>query len=99
MKRLTSLLIVVVGACVGAPAFMAQRLWLEPADITKPLGATWPTYSGDYTGKRFSSLNEVNTSNIKSLTLAWTARVTAGTGRRFEPGPLARPRPDTGISQ
>ena len=79
MKSLTPLLIGLLVVIVGTPpSFIAQRLWLDPAEITKPLGATWPTYSGDYTGKRFSSLNEVNTSNIRSLTLAWTARVTAG---------------------
>ena len=71
--------IVALALVAAAPApFVAQRLWLDPADLRKPLGATWPTYSGDYTGKRFSSLTEVNVSNIKSLTLAWTARVTAG---------------------
>ncbi len=79
MIRLTSLLIGLFAVIVATPTtFIAQRLWLDPAEITKPLGATWPTYSGDYTGKRFSALNEVNTSNIRSLTLAWTARVTAG---------------------
>jgi alcohol dehydrogenase (cytochrome c) len=71
-------LVIAGGAAAAAP--VAQRLWLDPAEIARSLGATWPTYSGDYTGKRFSSLTEVNTSNVKSLALAWTARVTAGTG-------------------
>ena len=81
MNRSTRPLTVLAAAIVAMPLWMAaQRLWLDPAELTRPLGATWPTYSGDYTGKRFSSLTQVNTTNVKSLALAWTARVTAGPG-------------------
>ena len=38
----------------------------------------WPTYSGDYSGKRYSTLTQVNQSNVKNLTLAWTMRITPG---------------------
>ncbi len=53
---------------------------LDPALLTKPLADSWPTYSGDYSGKRYSSLKQVNQSNVKNLTLAWATRVTAGAG-------------------
>jgi alcohol dehydrogenase (cytochrome c) len=53
---------------------------LDPASILKPLGEMWPTYSGDYTGRRYSSLTYVNQNTVKSLTLAWTVRLTGGTG-------------------
>jgi alcohol dehydrogenase (cytochrome c) len=35
---------------------------LDPAVLTKPLGTTdaWPTYSGDYSGKRYSALKQIN---------------------------------------
>src|SRR5258708_3070708 len=51
---------------------------LDPAVLTKPLGDSWPTYSGDYSGKRYSALTQVNQSNVRNLTLAWVSRVTAG---------------------
>lgn len=53
---------------------------LDPASLLKPLGDSWPTYSGDYSGKRYSSLTQINQSNVKNLTLAWTARFTGGPG-------------------
>jgi alcohol dehydrogenase (cytochrome c) len=53
---------------------------LDPASLLKPLGESWPTYSGDYTGRRYSSLTQINQATVKNLTLAWTARVTAGGG-------------------
>jgi alcohol dehydrogenase (cytochrome c) len=33
---------------------------LDPAALLKPLGDSWPTYSGDYTGRRYSSLTQIN---------------------------------------
>lgn len=53
---------------------------LDPAAIRKPLSDSWPVYSGDYTGQRFSALKQVDRSSVKNLTLAWVARLTAGTG-------------------
>src|SRR5271166_1563752 len=51
---------------------------LDPALLTKPLGDSWPTYSGDYSGKRYSALTQINQSNLRNLTLAWVNRVTPG---------------------
>src|SRR5438045_3857994 len=64
-----------------APAIlMGQGGGVTPAELLKPLKDSWPTYNGDYSGKRYSALNQVNQSNVKHLTLAWTARVTSGAG-------------------
>src|SRR5947208_1929715 len=54
---------------------------LDPARILKPLAEDWPTYSGDYSGKRYSKLTQINQSNVKNLALAWTARFTNGGGQ------------------
>ena len=53
---------------------------LDPSDILKPLGDEWPTYAGDYTAKRYSSLKRIDPSNVKQLSLAWVTRFTAGSG-------------------
>ena len=47
----------------------AQGKGLDPADLLKPLADSWPTYSGDYSGKRYSSLKQINQTNVKNLTL------------------------------
>src|SRR6185295_12338956 len=44
----------------------------------KPLANDWPTYSGDYSGRRYSALTEVNQANVKNLTLAWVSHLTGG---------------------
>jgi len=40
----------------------------------------WPTYSGGYTGQRYSKLKQITTANGKGLSLAWTTRMVAGPG-------------------
>jgi alcohol dehydrogenase (cytochrome c) len=51
---------------------------LDPESLKKPLADSWPTYSGDYTGRRYSALTQVNQTTVKNLTLAWTTRVSPG---------------------
>src|SRR5438309_10062329 len=58
----------------------AQSQGLDPSAILKPLSDSWLTYSGDYSGKRYSLLTQINQSNVKHLSLAWVAKVTAGPG-------------------
>src|SRR5579871_973262 len=55
---------------------------LDPATLTRPLSDSWPTYSGDYTGRRYSVLTQITQATVKNLSLAWVSRVTAGAGGR-----------------
>jgi len=65
--RIAILLFLTLG--LGAPFAIAQGL--DPTALLKPATNTWPTYNGDYSGRRFSTLDQINATNIKSLTLAW----------------------------
>src|ERR1700728_974476 len=57
---------------------IGQVSGVTPDDLLKPLKDSWPTYNGDYTGKRYSALTQVNRSNVKDLTLGWMTQLTAG---------------------
>jgi len=52
---------------------------LDPAALLRPPTDTWPTYNGDYSGRRFSPLKQINTENAGSLTLAWVYPAHNGT--------------------
>ena len=68
-----------IAAIVFASASLSgQQTGLDPSRILKPLSEEWPSYSGDYTGRRYSGLRQINQSNVKNLTLAWTVRLNAG---------------------
>ncbi len=59
---------------------------LDPAQILNPPKDAWLTYGGDYSGRRFSALAQINQTNVKNLALAWTTRVAVGTE-----GPVGTP--------
>ena len=85
MRRTTRLLIAIC-ACVGpwavGPAGQTpapgQGAGVDAAMLLKPLGDNWPSYSGDYSGKRYSSLTQVNQGNVKNLQLVWSTRIQPG---------------------
>jgi alcohol dehydrogenase (cytochrome c) len=66
--------------CAAPWLLSGQGRGVAPAELLKPLKDSWPTYNGDYSGKRYSALAQVNRSNVKHLTLAWYARVVPGAG-------------------
>src|ERR1700733_11308902 len=47
------------------------------AQVTPPVDS-WPTYNGDYSGRRFSQLKQINQLNVKGMTLAWIYHPSAG---------------------
>ncbi len=45
---------------------------VRPADLlVTPSGANWPSYNGDYTGRRYSSLNQITPENVHQLQAQW----------------------------
>src|SRR5581483_2141550 len=64
----------------GTPDPNAGTGGLDPADIWKPLTDEWRSYSGDLSGKRYSSLKLVNATTVKNLSLKWLTSLTTGCG-------------------
>jgi alcohol dehydrogenase (cytochrome c) len=74
MKRAIRILLggVAATALSGASfAASAPTTGLTPAEILKPEPGSWPTYSGDYSGQRFSPLAQIDRSNVRNLKLAF----------------------------
>jgi len=44
---------------------------LDPPSLSKPSADSWPTYHGDYSGRRHSALTQVAPDNVGRLALAW----------------------------
>jgi len=81
----------IVGALILSPAPVVAA----ESPLSAPLEDSWSTYSGDYSGRRFSALTQINTSNVKNMTLAWTARLSGGPDTGSNRGPLDPPGPPT----
>src|SRR5581483_3815513 len=39
--------------------------------LAQPVGADWTSYNGDYTGRRYSNLQQINPGNVSQLRAAW----------------------------
>ena len=45
---------------------------VRPAELlTSPPGGNWLSYNGDFTGRRFSSLSQINLTNVSQLRAQW----------------------------
>jgi alcohol dehydrogenase (cytochrome c) len=76
MRRLT-LAMAVALAAVAVVALRAQApAGVDPTTFVRPPTTSWPTYNGDYSGRRFSPLTQITAANVKALSLAWSARLT-----------------------
>ncbi len=66
---------------LATPGLLPAQGGLDPADMLKPLSDQWTSYSGDYSGKRYSLLKQINTNTVKNLSLAWLQTgITTGCG-------------------
>src|SRR5438128_3225274 len=78
--RIATIVMVLSLATVPVLTRAQSSRGLDPALLLKPLADNWPTYSGDYTGRRFSSLTQINRNTVKNLTLSWVARLNGTAG-------------------
>jgi alcohol dehydrogenase (cytochrome c) len=85
-----------LAACVLAGSYAASQssephitasTSVSAADLlASPVGANWTSYNGDYTGRRYSSLHEINTANVPQIRAAWVFR--PGNSQRLEATPV-----------
>jgi alcohol dehydrogenase (cytochrome c) len=89
IRLFSCLALAAAGAVAAGRTGLARDL--APGDLLKPLAGNWTSYSGDYTGRRYSALAQITRANVKQLSLAWTVKLTAGAGPagRWGQGPAA----------
>jgi acido-empty-quinoprotein group A len=66
--------------------WLTAALWCAASvfggSADKPIGfsglpqETWPTFNGDWSGRHYSGLRQINESNVTQLQIAWQLRVT-----------------------
>jgi alcohol dehydrogenase (cytochrome c) len=95
MKRHTAILILfalvicadmqLVTQQAASPARSALRVTAEDL-LARPVGDNWTSYNGDYTGRRFSGLQEITRANVAQLRAAWVFH--PGNTQRLEATPV-----------
>src|SRR3984957_8618291 len=88
--KLFSTMLAALLPLIPAPGAAPGR-GLDPSVLLHPPIDSWPTYNGDYSGRRFSPLTKINDQNVKSLSLAWMYQLSSGgdpSGGRVSATPL-----------
>lgn len=70
LRSMVAVAVILVGelgmAQTGRPGRVAPS-----TESIAAVGSAWTTYNGDLSGRRYSTLNQINAKNVRSLTLAW----------------------------
>jgi alcohol dehydrogenase (cytochrome c) len=84
MTCLGSVLLVLLALCLAS----GSRAQVTPERLQDSAKEpqNWLMYSGDYAGRRFSSLDQINTANVHSLVAKWAYQTQAS--GKFETTPL-----------
>ena len=60
---------------LAAAALDAQTLDMAALTLFKQPKDVWPTYNGDYSGRRFSDLDQIQQGNVDLLKIEWMYRI------------------------
>jgi alcohol dehydrogenase (cytochrome c) len=68
-------------------SLLSSPLHVSAEDLlATPVGENWTSYNGDYTGRRFSSLREINRTNVAQMRAAWVFH--PGNSQRLQATPV-----------
>src|SRR5258708_2443834 len=68
-RRLNS--IAKIGTVVLAVTICAVAQTVSHKGWSSPANYSWETFNGDYSGRRYSPLTQINNKNVQSLRLSW----------------------------
>src|SRR5215470_20001975 len=85
----SALLLLIAVAALAQDARMtslATNIDVSPSDLlSKPVAANWLSYNGDYTGRRYSALREINATNVSQLRAQWVFHAPNSNGLEVTP--------------
>jgi alcohol dehydrogenase (cytochrome c) len=82
-RHARALLVAIVSSVLALPAVVTVQ---QPEEDGRAFPSRdWPLVGGDWASARFSTLDQINTRNVKSLGAAWTRRFGGGASTRATP--------------
>lgn len=93
MKFVSSLCATIMTATLLAAGSDGPHVSLDPGAIGDPPVAAWPTFNGDYSGQRYSTLTQIEPANVNQLARQWVFRITDVGAQRGAPVPVIKCTP------
>ena len=96
-KALLCLTLVFAGLCVASCLCISlpaqSTVSLDPNSLGQPPVSSWPTFNGDYTGQRYSTLNQITAANVDQITRQWVYKITSVGAQRGAAEPVIKCTP------
>jgi acido-empty-quinoprotein group A len=93
VKHVTRLCSAIAAVALNVAAHAGNPFLLDPNVIGQPPISSWPTFNGDYTGQRYSSLNQITAANVSGLTQQWVYKIIAVGRQRGATEPMIKSTP------
>src|SRR3569833_1390012 len=94
MRPITGLCTVALIAMLTANSSLrSPKVWVDPSKLGETPVTSWPTFNGDYSGQRYSTLSQINSSNLNRLAPQWVYRITNVGAQRGAPIPIIKCTP------
>jgi len=93
MKLAAGLCVVIATAALAGAALHAQIVSVDPDTIGKEPVTHWPTFNGDYSGKRYSTLTQIGPATLDRLEPQWVYRIAEVGAQRGAPVPIIKCTP------
>lgn len=83
----------VAAATLAGPVLGAPAVSLNPNLMGRPPVSNWPTFNGDYTGRRYSTLTQITPGNVNRMVPQWVYKITDVGAQRGAPVPVIKCTP------
>ena len=85
MNSFRNLILVLVSTLIAFGS--TSRLTSQATDemLLHPRADSWPSYHGDYSGRRHSAFQQITPQNVRNLSLAWAFQTNQGAGIKSSP--------------
>jgi alcohol dehydrogenase (cytochrome c) len=93
MKWAHAVCAAVLGAAISAATPDGPHVSLDPNIIGQPTVTAWPTFNGDYSGARYSTLTEITPGNVNQLRQQWDFKIAEVGAQRGAPVPVIKCTP------
>jgi acido-empty-quinoprotein group A len=93
MKFAGSICMAIAAAALTVAAAQVSQISLDPNTIGKPPVASWPTFNGDLSGERYSTLTQIGPANVSRLAQQWAFKITGIGAQRGAPVPVIKCTP------
>ncbi|HUH64611.1 MAG TPA: acido-empty-quinoprotein group A [Terracidiphilus sp.] len=93
MKAAIRICAAILAAASAVLPAQTPRVELDPNSIGKPPAASWPTFNGDYSGQRYSTLTQIGQTNVTRLTQHWVFKIASVGAQRGAPVPVIKCTP------